>query len=114
MPDFEIEQGIHDYIVTLYLQKALDWDRKQTGLFKLDRFWEELAGQLARYAEAEHARIRKRLRSTGCRILLEEMSADRNVHVMYRHKGYEHHCVIMPSVLKGKCETRLKDFLLTR
>lgn len=107
----DIEHWVHEYIVTLYLLKIMDRDRKHTGGLKLGRFVNELFDKLSRTVEAEHIGAKKELRSQGCRIVLDEVTEHRNVHVMYVFRGYEHHCMIMPAVLRSKCEAKLKELL---
>ncbi|MGG1598123.1 hypothetical protein [Paenibacillus naphthalenovorans] len=111
MRNSAIEPWIHQYIVTLHLLKALELDRKYAGAMKLSRIWNGLFERLSIRVEREHVGIKQRLRKSGCRIVLEEITPERNYHVMYVYQGYEFHCSIMPAVLRGKCEEKLKELL---
>ncbi len=107
--DEQVERQIHDYMVTLHLFKALQWDRKKTGSLKMERVWIDFIDRLADAAEREHLSVKRSLRRAGCRIVLEELTAQRDVHIMYVYRGYEHHCTMMPAVLKGRCEDKLRQ-----
>jgi hypothetical protein len=107
----EIEHGIHEYIITLYLLKALHADRKHVCSLKLEGFMGGILGRLILEAEARHQEASRQLRQKGCRILLEEVLSNRNVHVRYVFRGFEHHCVMMPSALRSRCEQQLKELL---
>lgn len=102
---------VYEYIVTLHLLKAVELDRRHAAGMKLSRAWEPFFEALSRSVEREHIRVKRQLRRQGCKIVMEEMQPNRNVHVMYVYKGYEHHCIVMPWVLKDKCEEKLKRLL---
>ncbi|UUZ95899.1 hypothetical protein LJK87_16860 [Paenibacillus sp. P25] len=112
MRNAEVEPWVHQYVVTLHLLKALDRDRKLTEGMKLARIWDGLMEKLSMLAEREHIGVKQRLRRSGRRIVLEEVTPERNYHVMYVFQGYEFHCSMMPVVLKGKCEEKLRQLLL--
>lgn len=107
----QIEMWIYEYMVTLHLFKAIEWDRKNAASMKLSRIWEAFFEQLARSVEKRHVDVKRKLRRSGCRIVLEEVTEKRDVHMMYVYKGYEYHSTIMPAVLKGKCEEKLGEML---
>lgn len=109
--DPEVERFVHGYIVTLYLFKALEVDRKQVAALKLGRVWQGWFELVSAAAERDHVRMKRALRERSCKIVLEEWLEGRTLHVMYVHRGYEHHCKLMPSVLKAKCEERLEQWL---
>ncbi|PUA38811.1 hypothetical protein C8Z91_12055 [Paenibacillus elgii] len=74
---------MHQYVVTLYLLKALERDRKHAEAMKLSRIWGGLFERLLLLAEREHNHVKQRLRRSGCRIVLEEVTPERHYHVMY-------------------------------
>ncbi|MCS7459368.1 hypothetical protein N0M98_04385 [Paenibacillus doosanensis] len=106
-----IEHGVYQYVVTLHLLKALELDRRQADGMKLSRIWNGVFEHLSKAAEREHREAKRSLKKQGCRIVLEELTPERNYHVMYVVRGYEFHCSIMPVVLKGKCEEKLQELL---
>jgi hypothetical protein len=107
----EVEALVCDYIVSSWLLKTVERDRKHLGALKLHRCWETWFERVSLAVEREHVRDKKKLRECGCRIVLEEMTENRHVHVMYTHNRYEYHCYMMPGVLKARCEERLQDVL---
>lgn len=107
MNDSEVEQAVYDYIVSAYLFKAVERDRRHLDVLKLSRPWDALFEQVFLLAEQEYIRDRKRLRKLGCRIVIEEVLNDKHIHVMYVHRRYERHCYLMPLVLKARCEEKL-------
>ncbi|MBP1156168.1 MULTISPECIES: hypothetical protein [unclassified Paenibacillus] len=111
MRNSTVETWVHQYVVTLHLLKALELDRKYAEAMKLSRIWSGLFERLSIRVEREHIGIKQRLRKSGCRIVLEEITPERNYHVMYVFQGYEFHCSIMPMVLRGKCEEKLQQLL---
>ncbi|MFD2670269.1 hypothetical protein [Marinicrinis sediminis] len=106
--------NIHDYMVTRYLMKAMERDRTDVQTFKLGKVWNFWMDGLIHKVEQQHIQVKKNLRAAGCKIVLEEVMDNRMIHVMYVHRGYEHHCYMMPTVLKGKCEERLRSLLSTQ
>lgn len=106
-----IEPWVHQYVVTLHLLKALELDRKYAGVMKLSRIWNDFFERLSIFAEREHIKVKQILRKNGCKIVLEEVTPERNYHVMYVYRGYEFHCSMMPVVLKSKCEEKLQGLL---
>ncbi|KEQ27315.1 hypothetical protein [Paenibacillus tyrfis] len=111
MRNTTVEPWVHQYVVTLYLLKALERDRKHAEAMKLSRIWRGLFERLLLLAEREHNHAKQRLRRSECRIVLEEVTPERHYHVMYVFQGYEFHCSMMPIVLKGKCEEKLQELL---
>ncbi|MFB6363890.1 hypothetical protein ACFCP7_07480 [Paenibacillus elgii] len=111
MRNTTVEPWVHQYVVTLYLLKVLERDRKHAEAMKLSRIWGGLFERLLLLAEREHNHVKQRLRRDGCRIVLEEMTLERHYHVMYVFQGYEFHCSMIPVVLKSKCEEKLQELL---
>lgn len=111
METSEIETYIQEYLVSLYLLKAVEHDRKRLAGFKLHRSWDAVFEYASLAAERRHIQIRKKLRAAGCRIVTEEMLDNRHLHVMYVYRKYEGHCYVMPMVLKARCEQLLMCLL---
>jgi hypothetical protein len=107
MDGFDAEASVYAYIVNIYLIKALDKDREQLRRLKLARAWEHAVDGLLARLTRETSQIRKQMAKHGCRIVLEEIAPGNNVHVMYVHRRYEHHCYMLPYVLKARCEDKL-------
>ncbi|NBI29027.1 hypothetical protein [Chengkuizengella marina] len=112
MKESNINRMIHEYIVSLYLLKAMDFDKKVIEFMKLNRFWNTFLDRLHKVVLHDHIRIKKRIKQIGCKIMIEEVLNNKNVHVMYVFEGYEHHCEIMPAVLKSKCEEKLDALMI--
>lgn len=104
----EVDAHIQEYIVSLYLLKAVERDRKQLTSMKLYRCWDEFFERISVTVERYHVRCRKILRDIGCRIVSEDVLDNKHIHVMYVYRRYEHHCYFMPMVLKARCEECLK------
>lgn len=109
--DQRVDTAVNEYIATAYLLKALDFDQTRCEAFKMSRIWRLLLRFLSESVEKEHRQVKRLLSSKGCHIAKEEVMPNRNVHVVYIHKGYEYHCEIMPNVLKVKCEEKLRELL---
>lgn len=107
MDGFEAEASVYDYIVNVYLLKALDKDREQLRRLKLARAWDHVVDDLLARITRETTLLKKRMAKHGCRIVLEEIAPGNNVHVMYVYRRYEHHCYMLPYVLKARCEDKL-------
>lgn len=104
----EVDAHIHEYLVSLYLLKAIERDRKHLAAMKMQRFWDAWFERISIAAERYHVSCRKMLRAIGCRIVLEEILESKHIHVMYVYRHYEYHFYVMPMVLKARCEERLK------
>lgn len=104
MKQFDPEALVHDYIVYSYVIKALDHDREKLGNLKLSRAWLELADFLLSELVKQITILKNQMSNHGCRIVLEEIVSGNNVHVMYVYRRYEHHCYMLPYVLKTRCE----------
>ncbi len=111
MADFDAEAHVYDYIVYVYLIKALDRDRKVLRQLKLARAWEGLAEALLTRLAEEMTIHRRRMARHGLRIVLEEIVPGNNVHVMYTYRRYEYHCYMLPYVLKSRCEDKLLQLM---
>jgi len=110
MDGFDAEASVYAYIVNIYLIKALDKDREQLRRLKLARAWEHAVDGLLARLTRETSQIRKQMAKHGCRIVLE-IAPGNNVHVMYVHRRYEHHCYMLPYVLKARCEDKLMELM---
>ncbi len=111
MEAVQVESYIYDYLVSLYLLKAVEQDRRHIGELKLFRSWDSLLKKISLVVEQHHVLERKKLRATGCRIVLEEVLENKHLHVMYVYQKYEHHCFLMPMVLKARCEELLNTLI---
>jgi hypothetical protein len=107
----QVESYIYDYLISLYLLKAVEQDRRHIGELKLSRSWDGLFRKVSLAVEQHHITVRRKLRSTGCRIVLEEVLENKHLHIMYVHRKYEYHCYLMPMVLKARCEVLLDGLL---
>lgn len=107
----QIESYVHDYLVSLYLLKAVEVDRATLRDLKLYRAWDHFFQEVSIAAERHHVQVRQKLRASGCRIVVEEVLDNKHLHVMYVHRRYEHHCYLMPLVLKARCEELLQGLL---
>lgn len=97
-----VESYVHDYLVSLYLLKAVEVDRAAIRDLKLHRAWDGFFQEVSLAAERHHVEVRRKLRSSGCRIVVEEVLDNKHLHVMYVHRRYEYHCYLMPLVLKAR------------
>ncbi len=111
MDDFEAEAKVYEYIVYVYLLKALHKDGEQLANLKLARFWEQVLERLIAQLTHELIVLKNQMRNHGCRIVLDEITSGNNVHVMYVYRRYEHHCYMLPYVLKARCEDKLLALL---
>lgn len=111
MDDFEVEAKVYEYMVYVYLLKALDRDGAKLASLKLARFWNQVLERLIARLTKDLTALRNQMRQHGCRIVLEEMTSGNIVHVMYIYRRYEHHCYMLPYVLKARCEDKLLALL---
>lgn len=111
MDRFDAEAKVHDYIVYSYLLKALDKDREQLCRTKLARAWTFVADDALAKIVKRLTFIKNQLSNHGCRIVLEEVAPDHQVHVMYVQRRYERHCYMLPYVLKARCEDAMISLL---
>lgn len=111
MSEFEAEEKVYDYIVYSTLIRALDRDTRQFHELKLSRAWLQLADMLTDRLTKELTFLKNQMANHGCRIVLEEYTADHSVHVMFVHRRYEHHCYMLPYVLKSRCEDKLIELM---
>ena len=107
----QVESCVHDYLVSLYLLKAVEVDRAAIRELKLHRAWELFFQEVSLAVERHHIQVRQKLRSSGCRIVVEEVLQNKHLHVMYVYRRYEYHCYLMPLVLKARCEELLQGLL---
>ena len=110
-PEPDIEDLVADYVVSACLFKAVERDRRYAEHMKLARVWKQWFERVSRAAEREYVRCRRGLREAGCRIVLEELTGDRHLHVMYVYRRYEFHSYFVPFVIKARCEEKLMDLI---
>lgn len=106
-----VEALVADYVVSACLFKAVERDRRLAENMKLSRVWRRWFERVSLAVEKEYVRSRRNLRKAGCRIVLEELTENRHVHVMYVYRRYEFHSYFVPFVLKARCEEKLMDMI---
>jgi len=112
--NFDAEAKVYEYIVYVYLIKALDKDREQLRSLKLSRAWDGLVDAMLTRLTKKLTILKNQMANHGCRIVLEEIAPGNNVHVMYVYRRYEHHGYMLPYVLKARCEDTLLQLLYER
>lgn len=109
MQDEHAQYWIYEYMVTSCMLKALEKDGRHMREMKLNRFWAGVLNRFVEMTEREHLRVKVEMRKSGCRIVSERLTPEHHLHVTYVCRGYEYQCMMMPMVLKARCEDKLQS-----